>query len=320
MNKYWLVATDKYYDSALALYPFQLENFDEKTSTKEWLLTEVQQTDGCWNNGNIVDNAFILHSIWPRPFANGTNGTGPNNVSNFTNNGDYDCVENDFFCMSSANCAPGKITYDYDCPGIQICCKEQTIQNCSELNGIICNPNQYCGNDGAEFHTDDLETGEICCVDGACKANALNECEDNSGVCGEVCESKYIETSLYRCPVDGDKCCMIKSSVPPTTSKKGKWWIWVLLILIILILIGIGLREKLKMLLIKMKSGKKKGGLQQSSFGPKPSESPGYFRPMPGPRRIIPSQPQRMPLRRPAQQKSSRELDDVLKKLKDMSK
>jgi len=90
------------------------------------------------------------------------------------------------------------------------------------------------------------------------------------------------------------------------------------LVLIVLVLIGIALREKLKILLIKMKSGKKKGS--SSGSGPGPAEFPNYPRPtMPGPRRIIPSQGQRMPARGPPP-KSSKELDDVLKKLKDMSK
>jgi len=61
LNKYWEIpgSVGKYYDTALALLPFQGETLEQKENTKEWLFS-VQQENGCWDNNNIVSNAFIL--------------------------------------------------------------------------------------------------------------------------------------------------------------------------------------------------------------------------------------------------------------------
>ena len=323
MNKYWNANYGKYFDTALALYPFQLETLDEKTSTKEWLLLEVQQSDGCWDNGNIVNNAFILHSLWPKQFDNTT---GPTNLTNFTGGEDWECLDKDYFCLlPSDNCPTEKITND-DCPGLKICCKQNVLEKtCTEMNGVICNSNEYCG--GEDLETSDLESGEICCIEGTCTTMGGNDekmCEENGGTC-EVndCEEEYEESFDYVCSPATDKCCVRKdgTSPPNTDNKKSKLWVWILLGLIILVLVGIGFRYKLKMLLIKSKTGKKKDGGAElfSSSGPRPSLPPsGNLRPIPSTqRRIIPQQ--QMLQKKPIAGKASKELDDVLKKLKDMS-
>jgi len=195
------------------------------------------------------------------------------------------------------------------------------------MNGLVCNSNQYCS-EGEEISTSDLESGEICCLDGTCKlingGNQENLCEDNGGICEpNGCGDGYEEDLNYECSISSDICCVQSEggTTPLPIAKKSKLWVWILLGLIILILVGIAFREKLKMLLIKSKTGKRKdeGHGLFGIGGPRPSSPPGGLRPIPSTqRRIIPSQ-QPISQRKPITSRSSKELDDVLKKLKDMS-
>ena len=84
-----------------------------------------------------------------------------------------------------------------------------------------------------------------------------------------------------------------------------------MLILIILIIVAIIFRDRLRPYYYKLKS---KFG--KSKPGPK---APPRFSPRPGaPRRILPPSSRHSPVRRPV--KRSGEIDDVLKKLKEMGK
>ncbi|MFH1503675.1 MAG: hypothetical protein ABIE36_03385 [Candidatus Diapherotrites archaeon] len=119
---YWAESEDKYYDTAIALWPFRFESPYEKQSSKEWLL-RVQEASGCWNGGNIRDTAFILYSIWPR---GSPPGPGPEclitddciSVScqdRFCNEGV--CLYDYFGCGINDGCCPPDCTYlmDGDC-------------------------------------------------------------------------------------------------------------------------------------------------------------------------------------------------------------
>jgi len=63
-NKWWSESGDRYYDTAVALLPFQSQNPTEKQNSKNWLLTS-QDGAGCWEN-NLRNTAFILSSLWPK--------------------------------------------------------------------------------------------------------------------------------------------------------------------------------------------------------------------------------------------------------------
>jgi hypothetical protein len=64
-SSYWEVGSgSRYYDTALALWPFLYEEPIEKQDSKDWLLN-IQPQSGCWNSNNIRDTAFILRSLWP---------------------------------------------------------------------------------------------------------------------------------------------------------------------------------------------------------------------------------------------------------------
>ena len=101
------------------------------------------------------------------------------------------------------------------------------------------------------------------------------------------------------------------------------------MILILLTVLGIVFKDKLRPLLMRVKSKFRKGGgkSQPSRFGRRPPGSPPGTLTMPerrfGERKVLPSshQPVRrnIPIQRPRPRQSG-EVDDVLKKLKEMSK
>ena len=126
-----------------------------------------------------------------------------------------------------------------------------------------------------------------------------------------------------------------------STEKKNYWWILLLLFLIILVVVGIIFRDKLRMWWMKFKSKFGKGKGKPSSpplMSPFPSSRRRRRRILPrrtppaNVRRTSPGMPERRillpapekpksPSRRPlGKSKTQKELDGVLKKLKDMSK
>lgn len=307
-SDYWDESGNKFYDTALALYPFQSETPVEKTNSIDWLLS-VQDNDGCWR-GNIRDTAFVLYSI----FSRDTDGSSTNE--------NLDCEDKGNYCMSKASCT-GSVIPDYDCPGVLKCCTTpKKMDSCEELNGEICSSGETCQGGGFQEASD----SERCCVQGTCSSAPADEetaCEKQSYTCrafSSGCSSNEQETTSYSCNYS-DVCCM-----PKTSSGLGWWWIVILLILLILVALAIIFREKLKIFWFRIKTGSKKGGPSPNSanrprpgFPPRPPMNPIGF----PQRKIIPSQQPAQPMRnpvvaRPVQPKSKSEIDDVLKKLREM--
>ncbi|MBT4376427.1 hypothetical protein HOD29_03565 [archaeon] len=370
-EKYWEGTYGRYFDTALALYPFYGEEFTEKTNSKTWLL-DVQENNGCWDSENIRNTAFVLHSIWPRNYFDidseceqegfycmgessctgevldvecsgaeiccdtSINETDTNRTDFNQTEDDWFCEEAGFFCMSRVSCE-GEIFNDYECAGTLKCCDtEKEQETCSNIGGEVCNLNEFCSGGSVES-VYGLSYGEKCCANnGECKLkdNKTDEfdCEANFGTCEPYsCEEGYEEDFGYSCEY-GDICCM----KTPGTGEGGKTWIWILLVLIILIVGGIVFKDKLKIFWTKISSkkpGRGKKGPGMTRRGP-PRMPPSYPRGPPGrmipPKKIIPKEPIRRPVvpaakpQIPAQKvgerKSPKELDDVLKKLKEMSK
>ena len=289
-NKWWFASGDKFYDTAVALLPFQNEQPTEKTNSIAWL-GEVQGTDGCWQ-GNIRNTAFLLYSIWPKKIAN---------VSVAK-----DCESSGYYCMSSASCTDvsGTIMTDYTgCFGTNICCnKPKELKTCSEQHGELCDSDEDCLG-GSIVSSSDTTSGKFCCVGGECGVQQTSECELQGGYCKSTCSSdeKYASYSCF-----SGICCI------PKTGGVNILVIIILVILIVLVLIGIIFRKKLRGFFSKFKFGK---GKAKPSVGPR---FPPSSRVYPGAvqRRIIPQQA-RAPVRRP-QPKS--EFDDILKKLKEIGK
>lgn len=307
-SKWWMESNDKFYDTALALYPFQYEEPQEKTNSINWLLdVGVQDKEGCW--GGIRNTAFLLYSIWPRDFS-----------VNYFDEG-IDCEDAGYYCMSSISCqnAGGDELKDYTgCFGANICCnKEKLLETCKEMNGEICNSAQTICNGGNLAEASDLKSGETCCVEGVCEEpKEKSECELNAGNCRPYGCNNDEEESSYSCD-SGDTCCIKKT----TSEKKSYWWIWLLLILIVLAVLGIIFKERLRPLWFKIKSkfGKSKPGFRGGRPGFPPASS-GFPQMRAMPRRIFPPE-QRQPIRKISPQNKLRpEVNDVLKKLKEMSK
>ncbi|MEK6945892.1 MAG: hypothetical protein AABW63_03800 [Nanoarchaeota archaeon] len=309
-QRYWLASSsnNKFYDTALALYPFSAEqDFTEKTNAKQWLFS-TQNSDGCWEN-NIRNTAFILSSVWPRNTASGDGG------------GSSDCQSSGYFCRSGLSCSNdgGTNFSDYYCPSSQICCSVQEKQeSCRDLNGTICTSSQTCEDGVRDFTASDLRYGESCCVGGTCKtstASSLSDCELSGGSCQSSCSSgEDISNSL--CTDASQSCCVVSS----TPQKKSLLWVWILSILIVLALIGILFRNKLRLFFLRFKRSSSKGGptFPPRSFPP-PTMPMMMRRPMQ--RRILPPQQPASRKTLPVKPKEeNKELDDVLKKLKDMGK
>lgn len=334
-NKYWRVSNDKYYDTALALFPFQSQDFPEKTSAKDYLLT-VQGENGCWGNSNILDTAFILASIWPK--------------DNEINNGGVDqtpdnsCLKSNYYCTSISSCV-GETLPDYSCPGAtQVCCTEQPQKDCP-TNEICKSSTQECVG-GSETYTSNLASGQVCCSGGSCVAKTApnpekenDTCTTANGICSSSCSSGYTQSSTYTCQ-NGKVCCF------PQKKSSSKFFLIIILgILIILAIIGIIKKDELKKF-FDSKLGKGSKGPASSRNLPRPPIYPSNYRPrnvesfrkpvrpVP-PRTIVPSRKvitQRNFPQKPAstqrqvrqlpqkpRPKSSKELEDVLKKLKEMS-
>ncbi|MGD9275631.1 MAG: hypothetical protein PVJ67_00500 [Candidatus Pacearchaeota archaeon] len=297
-GSYWEESGDKFYDTAVALYPFQYEEPSEKTDSKDWLL-ETQDNQGCWK-GNIKNTAFILHSVWPKVFG------APEEVE--------DCeIDMDGFCISSIACeeAGGDELYSYSstCTGSNVCCnRDKVLESCEDLNGKECAGSETCSTSTVEAS----DTDECC--PGYCREVVeKTDCEKYGGICRGSCTESEQET-VDECD-SGEVCCIEK-----TEEEKSYLWIWILLILIVLVLIGIISRDKLRPFWFRLTSKFKKTpprGPPRRGF-PSP-----FMRRMP--RRIIPrhapSKPQaRPPVKTAPKKKSSSELDDVLKKLRDIGK
>ena len=283
-GKYWETTGDKFYDSAVALYP--ITDAIEKTNTQNWLL-EIQEKDGCFPT-TIRNNAFLLASIWPRQVD-------PSKT---------ECTAAGFFCVPSISCETIDVKSGYTCAGgVSDCCATKPeLKSCSEQLGTICSPDENCVG-GTTIDSSDISLGELCCIGGTCEVpKPKSECENNFGRCAISCSSGEIEAD-YDCDAIGDVCCV-------TGEEKGSlWWIWLLIILIILVVLGIIFRKKLRSIF-------KKG---PASFPPKigPGPRPGMPPTRPLQRRILPPQARR-PVSKPA--KKLDELSDVLSKLKQMSK
>jgi hypothetical protein len=311
-SQWWAESGDRYYDTALALYPFQGETITEKTNSKEWLLG-TQETSGCWDSDSVRNTGFVLASIWPKTVS-GSGTSGPS------------CTGAGFYCVGAGSCQPpGEILSEYDCPGVlSACCSvEPQQQTCEEQGGEICNSGQAC-RQGTQLSAGDTESGQVCCVGNTafCENVQTNECENFNGVCRTTSCNSNEESSFYSCGFSGETCCL-----PAQTGPRSLAWVWILVILIILVVVGIIFRDKLRILWFRMKSKFGRGGSRGPSHGPihrpGPPSHPG---PRPGPRPfqerriLLPSPEQGRPAPRKAPSRTQKELDEVLKKLKDMSK
>lgn len=316
----------------------------ETCNAGECYSTPCTDNYGCDNEQCVNGVCVPFECDANNPCANGncTNGycTVPQSL---------DCLTGGYFCTLQANCENnnGNILGDYSCAGsLDICCDTQpALGTCSDSAGDICTSEQECTGTTVDV-SDNLSYGENCCVGGTCEAKSTTSCTDESGTCKDSCGSNEEEVS-YTCD-SGQTCC-----VAGTTPKPSHLWILIVLLLILIALafIGIVFRDKLRVQWIKLKD--KLGGKKEK----KKFEMPLTSYPNPQgrilPRRILPpgqtqQQQSEFPVRRPiypqspppskpsasnvpagkittkktkkSEEKPKNELDDVLKKLRDMGK
>ncbi|MBU2615651.1 MAG: hypothetical protein KKC19_00955 [Nanoarchaeota archaeon] len=321
-NKWWAASSSgKFYDTSLALYSIQHETVSEKDSAKEWLLNE-QESDGCWDSGNIRNTAFILLSAWPKNILSPS--PGPSTLL---------CESSGNYCVPSGSCE-GTIQASYSCPGLSsICCSNPyQEQSCSDLGGDICSSSEVCERGNLRSASD--TTGRTCCVGDVCKVGSsvtpsTSQCTSSGGSCRIGGCLSNEDASSYLCSSSGETCCISQPS-----NKSNYTIIWIIGALIVLVILGIVFREKLRHLLLWIKSHFRKSGSNgpadpRGRFPPSVGSSgpsrPSYYPPRrhaPVERRIL-SQPHRpVPRHIPEKPKSGtgKELDDVLKKLKEMGK
>ncbi len=294
---YWdLGEKGKYYDTALAL--LALSSSESESLAKDWL-ENTQGNDGCWNNGNIRDTAFLLWAGWPKEAAIVTLPT-----ENY-------CEDYNYYCITQGECdeAGGNVLPNFYCSGLKVCCDTPAVEKtCEELGGEVCGEDYICD----EATVSALDTDE-CCL-GSC-ISETPECEEYSNYyCRSECLEEEEETTLG-CPI-GKVCCR-----PKPKPEKSYWWIYILIILIILVVLGIIFRNKLRVLLFKFKGGFKKGPVTKTYPKFPPSAPPAGLRRM-FPTRMPPrtAAGARVTTRPAARTKTDQELEETLKKLREMSK
>lgn len=286
-NKYWVASGNKYYSSAVALFPFSHETFDEKTNTINWLKDE-QDKDGCWNSGSIVDTSFLLFSIWPKIVE-------PSAEIVY-------CEDQGGYCMSSSSCsdAEGSELENYTCTGFSICCDKQKQEpSCDELGGSVCTGDEVC-----DVSTQTTSDTTECCT-GVCEVldqQSASECENDLGVCRSSCDKNEKEKSLS-CTDSSDVCCVIKekSNIP---------WLWIIVFVILILAVVLFLLRKK---IFKGKQGLPSAPIRKAP--PKRPLRPAPPRKAPAPRRIP------APVKRPVPVKPKPSpTQDVFSKLKEIGK
>jgi len=299
---YWEISDSnkKFYDTSLALLALYEVDAEHKDTAKAWLL-EVQGEDGCWNN--VRDTAFVLYSAWPKAVSAGEAGEV-----------DY-CTEYNYFCVAPEECSQEDTLDDYYCSGLSaVCCKTKPAEEtCAEKEGIICKENEACTS--AEVPASDGK----CCL-GSCIVQELTECEVAYYDCKYDCSSGE-EEKAYSCGT-GKVCCGAKTA-------GSSWWIWLLIILLIiliaLVVLAIIFRNQFKIWLFRIKNKFKRGPAPTTTRpGPRfPPAPPSGARMMPRTRMFLPRQSQTYQPKgfvRKVISKTDKELEETLRKLREMSK
>ena len=322
-GQYWQMTGtpyNKYYDSALALLALSGSGASELDATKGYFLG-IQSKEGCWNNNNLRDSAFLAYAGWVKSVPSSSGG---GTVSS-------NCESSGFYCELPIDCldAGGSTLNTYTCSSFgDFCCSKQVQeQTCSNRGGIICGASQTCS--GQQVPS--LEGG--CCL-GACQeTGASNACENlGQGTCRSSCFSDEIAIE-ESCAEATEVCCEFNSSGEPSEDQKNLWWLWILIILIIIVIIAIIFRNRIKLWWYK-----RKGTVSSTRVVPGDNAPRGLMGTRQGPRFGPPMQPQPRLMQRPMSSRpqpiqrvqskvqpravsaKDKEMEETLRKLREMSK
>ncbi|MEM3405680.1 MAG: hypothetical protein QW117_01765 [Candidatus Pacearchaeota archaeon] len=318
----------KFYDSAIALFSIKTKSYESFNKLEEWL-KEMQQQDGCWNNGNIRDTSFLLWAGWPRPSV----------VSSDEIPQKENCIDKGYFCLSALDCEDvgGEVLSQYYCSGLNKCCSKNIIlKKCSEMQklsgyygyGEICKNDEICS-----ISTVNAADTNYCCLGECEKKEEESECESYNYTCRISCKD-YEEEKDYECN-DNKVCCSEKEE-----PKKGKGLlIFLLVLMIIIVILLIIFRNRIRIVLFKRRSGYKESSVIKTKRPPfPPSTSTTYptsksYLPLQRyglgslpkqqyqQKQITPLRTIQQPIKKPAQSsKKDEELEETMKKLRELSK
>jgi hypothetical protein len=303
---------NEFYDTSLGMLALQSDSAGKLDNVKNYLLN-IQGEDGCWNNNNIRDTAFILYAGWPQKRVPSDGGGGDGKELCETIIGQ--ACENANACLD----AGGRVLANFRCPnfGTSCCSIDIKEKTCKEQKGAICTSNQKC--DGRSVPSADEG---ICCLDGCINVAEQPTCELEGGLCKASCDDDEEKDSTQTC-LAGQICCQKKKG----TDEEGlSPLIIILIILIILTILAIVFRNRLRLLIYKMKGKASTSPVTRPAV---PPSSGGFGLPQmfrPSPRPVYPSRPTTarspaIPPRRAAPSSAKeREFEETLKKLKEMSK
>jgi len=302
-GQFWEIANspnNRFYDTSLGMLALSSGSgsSNDLGGTQDYLLG-IRTKEGCWNNNRILDTGFILYSGWTRQGTIYPGGGGGSSAF---------CEEAGFSCERLSDCkdSGGVEKQGFECAGFGICCSVKIQkQTCEKEGGKTCTLREQC--DGRSF-----ESGSgACCVGSCVPIPVVNVCEQSpSAVCKASCGSGEDEVS-DSCGVSGKVCCI------PQSSGGGSYlWIIILIVLIILAVLAIIFRHKLQIWWFKFRGGVKSTPVVR----PGPPSSPRMMVPRAMQRPFSP-QGQQMPIRRAMpNQPRDVEMDETLKKLREMSK
>lgn len=306
-SKYWQAPNtpnNRYYDSALAMLALQGAGSTELSSAQSYF-ESVVTADGCWNNNNIRDTGFLLYAGWPKfvpPSSNSGEGLS------------QDCEDKGYTCSSVFSCTDigGSVYEQYDCTSGVCCSKSPVSQSCSIQNGKICTSSESCS--GTTVQSADGS----CCL-GSCNASPqADACQQAGGSCYTTCTDSEEQIS-ETCSDSGTICCKSKES---TDESGTNWVLWIILLIILIgaVIAGIVFRNKINLNSFKKTQPSNTGYHQGIPPGGRPPFSPARgpipLRPQ---QRFIPSN-NAIPTRRPGQSSSDKEMDETMRKLKEISK
>lgn len=302
-GKFWEAPNtpyNKFYDTSLALLALQGRDSAEADAAIAYL-EGIQTPKGCWNNDNIRDTAFILYSAFPDSTRRSTSSPSGPTIELCESTGKFSCAPA-LECTQSG----GSILGNYACGGSLKCCSiVPKRQLCSQLAGNVCGINERCV--GTE-----IPSADGSCCTGSCSPIESNEnqCVLAGGLCQNSCDTDLEIESLDQCTAPTDVCCIAKTE----TESSGNWfWIIILGILIIIVAIAILYRKKLQLWYYRFKN---RGGVKSS---PIVTRRP-PFPPTALPSATRPFSPSPQPQRRPQPSRLDNEMEETLKKLREMSK
>jgi cytoskeletal protein RodZ len=305
-NQFWEFVGNGYtrfYDSSIGVLALLSSSggASDAARTQAYLLN-VQTKEGCWNNNNFRDTAFVLYAGWPRA---GVITPGGGTPARFPQ-----CSEGSFSCERLSECleAGGIKQNSYECQGGSICCSVKVQRpSCASQQGVVCKANEQC--DGSVSASSDGQ----CCI-GSCSAVVKeNACEAAGGSCASSCGSDERELS-ESCAATNAICCAPKEKV-------GSSWLWIILLLVLIVLVVIAIlkRDALRFWLFKRTGKASSSPISRpavppagASMYPRPPlrpSPPGFARP--------PLRPSARPT--PSSRDKNSELEETMRKLKEMS-